>query len=368
MFLLMSFITNRERPSERSRVPVIEHRGAGKNKAPQSAWTRIAPMFPIAAHCRRLVAFACCFLLPSVSLAHGGVVEEDDLCVINIGYLKAHFKIYVPQEKGHTEYCEDIPVRGESVFVMEYQHDGLSEAELDFRIIRNVTGKGTFARLEDIEAIDDIEVVTVRYEPPAIVPDVFTMLQAFDEDGEYIGIISAARADSGGVYTAVFPFEVGYTGLGIWPWVIALLLLLQLNYWLMSRRRRVTEAVVMLVAAVVLSPAVLAAEPTWDSAAGYFRVSYTSDLEPVTINTMHGWTLHVETPDGEQLEGVTLTIDGGMPEHNHGLPTAPRVVAELGDGDYRIEGLRFHMSGYWEIRISIDAGDRRDVVTIPLQL
>ena len=65
---------------------------------------------------------------------------------------------------------------------------------------------------------------------------------------------------------------------------------------------------------------------------------------------------------------MTLSIDGGMPEHDHGLPTAPRVVAELGGGDYRIEGLRFHMSGLWEIQISIDSGDHRDVVTIPLEL
>ena len=325
-------------------------------------------MFPIAAHCCRLVLFAGCLLLPATGLAHGGVVEEGDLCIINIGYLKAHFKIYVPQQKGHTEYCEDIPVRGESVFVMEYMHDGLSESELDFRIIRNVTGKGTFARLDDVAAIDDIDAVTVRYEPPAIVPDVFTLLQAFDQDGEYIGIVSATRSDTGGVYTAVFPFEVGYTGIGTWPWVIALLVLLQLNYWLMSRRRKVTGAVVLLVASIVLAPSASASTPAWESAASYFRVSYTSDLEPITINSMHGWTLHVETADGEPLEGATLSIDGGMPEHNHGLPTAPRVVAELGDGDYRIEGLRFHMSGFWEIRISIDAGSRRDVVTIPLHL
>ncbi len=74
--------------------------------------------------------------LSSSVFAHGGVVEDDDLCVIKIGYLRAHFKIYVPEERQHQEFCEDIPVRGDSVFVMEYQHDGLSEAEIDFRIIR----------------------------------------------------------------------------------------------------------------------------------------------------------------------------------------------------------------------------------------
>ncbi|MEO1203589.1 MAG: hypothetical protein AAFX10_12830, partial [Pseudomonadota bacterium] len=89
-------------------------------------------------------------LMPTSIAAHGGVVEEDDLCVINIGYLKAHFKIYVPAKRRHEQFCEDLPIGGESVFVMEYLHEGLSRAEIDFRIIENVTGKGTFARLEDV--------------------------------------------------------------------------------------------------------------------------------------------------------------------------------------------------------------------------
>jgi hypothetical protein len=41
-------------------------------------------------------------------LAHGGVVEEADVCVIKISYLKAHFKIYQPRTNGHT--CSRIAV------------------------------------------------------------------------------------------------------------------------------------------------------------------------------------------------------------------------------------------------------------------
>lgn len=333
-----------------------------------AAWPRIAAMVRFDDLRGLLAVQLCLLLLPVVCFGHGGVVEEDDLCVINIGYLKAHFKIYVPQQKGHTEYCEDIPVRGESVFVMEYQHDGLAEAALDFRIISNVTGKGRFARLEDVEAIADIDAVTIHYEPPAVVPDVFTLLQSFDEDGEYIGVVSAARADTGAVYTAVFPFEVGYTGLGIWPWFIVLLLLLQFNYWLMSRQRRqTTAAVAALLLAVAAAPA-LAAEDVWQSAGGHFRVSYASELEPIAINRLHSWTLHVETRDGEPVSDASIEFRGGMPEHNHGLPTAPRVVAKPGYGDYRVEGVRFHMSGYWEIHLEIDDGVHRDSVTIALRL
>ena len=67
----------------------------------------------------------------------------------------------------------------------------------------------------------------------------FTVSHRFEQPGEYVGIVTVARADSAGSYTAVFPFEAGYTGLGYWPWIVGGLLLLQLNYLWMSGRIRV---------------------------------------------------------------------------------------------------------------------------------
>ena len=309
--------------------------------------------------------------LPTSVFAHGGVVDDGDLCIINIGYLQAHFKIYVPEERQHEDYCEDIPVRGESIFVMEYQHSGLSEAEIDFRIIRNVTGKGRFANMDDIDAIDDLDNVTVRYEPPAIVPDVFTMLQPFEEDGEFIGIVSARQMDTQKVYTAVFPFEVGYTGTGYWPWFLGAFVVLQLNYWYLSRRRskRTTAVIAMLLIFVLCAPDTLAQDDeSWVSDAGHFKVSFVSELDPLTINKIHSWVLHVEDDNGEAITDAEISVNGGMPEHNHGLPTVPEVAATLENGDYKIEGMRFHMRGYWEIRILIDGGTISDSVTIALTL
>ncbi len=313
-----------------------------------------------------LAALVACVLatLPAPASAHGGVVEENDLCVINIGYLRAHFKIYVPEQSGHRDYCEDIPIRGDSVFIMEYQHDGLSAAEIDFRIIENVTGKGQFARLEDVDRIADLDAVTVRYEPPTVVPDVFMLRQGFESDGEFIGIVNATPADGGRTYTAVFPFEVGYTGLGPWPWIVGAVFLLQLNYWLMSRRRAAAAAVLFL--GITATVGVEAEE--FSSRNGSFVVSATSELDPLTINRIHAWTIEVRDNSGQTVDEATIEIDGGMPEHNHGLPTRPRVVENSGDGRYLIAGMRFHMRGYWELRLVIDDGRQRDEVTIPLNI
>ncbi|HNP34602.1 MAG TPA: FixH family protein [Woeseiaceae bacterium] len=306
---------------------------------------------------------------PTSGFAHGGVVTEDDRCVINIGYLTAHFKIYVPAKTQHKDYCEDIPVSGESIFVMEYQHDGLSNAAIDFRIIRNVTGKGQYARLQDVEAIGDLDSVTIRHEPPTVVPDVYTLLQDFTDDGEYIGIVTASTADEAKTYTAVFPFTVGNTGIGVWPWFVAGVIFLQLNFWYWNRRRRQsTAAALVLATCCLVSAHAHADEQTWTSDNGHFSVKFESELDPVVINRMHAWTLSIDDRKGNPVQGATVTMQGGMPLHNHGLPTEPVVFALQEAGQYRVEGIRFHMQGYWEIRLSIDDKNHRDNVTIALEL
>jgi len=113
----------------------------------------------------------------------------------------------------------------------------------------------------------------------------------------------------------------------------------------------------------------LAEEPTsWTSKRGLFTVSYVSSVEPITINRMHEWVLHIETADGAAVSTAELSIAGGMPAHDHGLPTRPRVTENLGDGDYRVKGLRFHMAGEWLLEITIDDGERTDTVTVMLSL
>lgn len=178
----------------------------------------------------------CLVMSHDTARAHGGVVEEDDQCVIRIGYLRAHFKVYQPRLEGHQEYCEDLPYATESIFVMEYLHDEMANLPIEFRIIQNVTGKGRFARWQDIAAIDDIDTVTVFYQEPVIEPDVFTVIHTFVEEGDYIGIVRVAPAGEQRLRVAVFPFEVGFTGWGYWPWIVGLVLLIQFQYLFMSGR------------------------------------------------------------------------------------------------------------------------------------
>ncbi len=170
---------------------------------------------------------------------HGGVVAEDDLCLIEIGFYRAHFKMYQPRTRQHEQFCEDLPEAGESVFVMEYIHAGLSDVPIDFRIVRNSTGLGRFTQLVDVAGIEDIEEITVFHHPAGVQPDVFTIVHHFDEAGEYVGIVTIEQPNTGKAYTAVFPFSVGFTGFGYWPLVAGAVILLQLHYlWMTGRFRR----------------------------------------------------------------------------------------------------------------------------------
>jgi len=325
----------------------------------------------------------CLVLTGQNALAHGGVMAEEDLCVIKINYLSAHFKIYQPRTDGHTEYCEDLPNATETIFVMEYLHDGMREIPIDFRIIRDVTGKGRFARWEDIQEIADLDNVTVFYQQAMIEPDVFTVIYDFDTEGDYIGIVTADVDGTDRIYTAVFPFEVGFTGLGYWPYIIVLLFFIQFQYFVMSGRlarwrakrdARASDLLTAVLSLLLLAPFLWADTARadnggeWVSDRGSFTVGFESSLEPIAINKIHTWTLHVTTADRNPLPGAMISVVGGMPLHNHGLPTRPRVSEEPNPGDYRLDGMRFHMSGAWEIVVTIKAGGKTETVVIALQI
>lgn len=102
----------------------------------------------------------------------------------------------------------------------------------------------------------------------------------------------------------------------------------------------------------VTRPANVDVATTQPSHGGKFTVSYTSDLDPVTINKLHTWTLHVADSAGQPVDNATVAIDGGMPEHNHGMPTQP-IVTPLGSGDYRAEGMKFQMPGWWTVTVTV---------------
>ncbi|MFB9993795.1 FixH family protein [Deinococcus oregonensis] len=104
------------------------------------------------------------------------------------------------------------------------------------------------------------------------------------------------------------------------------------------------------------------------SNAGVFNATYTPGITPIPIHKLHHWTLHLETPDGQPIEGARIQVDGDMPQHGHGLPTQPQVTQEFGNGDYLVEGLKFQMGGWWVMDYQVTVKNRVDTVRFNLLL
>ncbi len=89
---------------------------------------------------------------------------------------------------------------------------------------------------------------------------------------------------------------------------------------------------------------------------------------PLKLRDLLTIPILVTDAEGKPVEGVRISIDGGMPEHGHGLPTRPRMGRALGQGVYELEGLRFSMDGWWELILTIDGPKGSDRVTFNLGL
>lgn len=107
---------------------------------------------------------------------------------------------------------------------------------------------------------------------------------------------------------------------------------------------------------------------TRTGAGGLFVAEIAPDAPEIRQGELQTWTLTVKTPDGAPVENAEVKVDGGMPEHSHGLPTAPRMTEYLGEGRYRIEGVKFSMGGWWELRFDITSPAGSDKVTFNLVL
>ncbi|MEP6766081.1 MAG: FixH family protein [Gemmatimonadaceae bacterium] len=89
------------------------------------------------------------------------------------------------------------------------------------------------------------------------------------------------------------------------------------------------------------------------SQAGLYRAAIKPDGDSIPIGKLQKWTLHVDAANGASVQAANIEIRGGMPQHGHGLPTKPQVTRELGDGNYLIEGMKFNMGGWWELRFRV---------------
>jgi len=87
------------------------------------------------------------------------------------------------------------------------------------------------------------------------------------------------------------------------------------------------------------------------------QVVMQSQLSPIPLNQMHSWIIEIKSENpavtAEEVGSAVISLTGGMPAHNHGLATSPQVTEYLGNGQFLLEGVRFHMLGQWTLQLQI---------------
>ena len=90
--------------------------------------------------------------------------------------------------------------------------------------------------------------------------------------------------------------------------------------------------------------------------------------EPLRKRKLMSVRLRLEDSTGKAIEGATIAVDGGMPEHGHGLPTQPRVTRVIAAGVYEVQGVRFNMGGWWEMKFRVTTAAGTDSITFNIDL
>ncbi len=100
-------------------------------------------------------------------------------------------------------------------------------------------------------------------------------------------------------------------------------------------------------------PAGLDTRLTQPSARALYVVSVRPLVTAPKMNTIHAWEVAVIDSTGSPVKDAQITFSGGMPQHGHGYPTQPRVTGVVGEGRYRLDGVKFSMSGWWAMKLAL---------------
>lgn len=128
----------------------------------------------------------------------------------------------------------------------------------------------------------------------------------------------------------------------------------------MSRRLVPLAILAMALAACAAPPKDLDLSLRHPSLQGRYIVEMEPPVAAPAINQIHAWQIKVSSPDGAPVRNARIAVDGGMTQHGHGLPTRPQVTREVADGTYLMEGMKFSMTGWWKIKLAIQAAGGPD--------
>lgn len=112
----------------------------------------------------------------------------------------------------------------------------------------------------------------------------------------------------------------------------------------------------------VASLLVMAAAPAWacktpENAMRAGPLSFAAQPSPIPLNKPFALQMAACTAKPDRI-----AVDATMPAHRHGM-NYRTTVTQVAPGEFRAEGLLFHMPGEWEFVFELYYGERRERLT-----
>jgi len=101
---------------------------------------------------------------------------------------------------------------------------------------------------------------------------------------------------------------------------------------------------------------------------GLYQVAFKQENGELAVGPITTFLVELKDAQGNPVEGAEIGVDGGMPQHGHGLPTSPKLSGIVGPGNYRIDGVKFSMGGWWQFNLAITSHVGEDAVTFNVVL
>jgi len=189
----------------------------------------------------RMIIVIALLSMSSQLWAHGGVVSMGNTCRLLVGPFTINFSGYQPQKNRSEQFCDDLPVVGESIIVLDFVDRKLREMTVNFRVIK---ADGPPLGTEEDGKVNEAELAEVPFfEIPAkhYPNGIMTINQHFTKKGHFVGYVIVEDGDE--KFISRFPFSVGYPKNNILdmlsnPYiVIAIILMLLIMVLFISKKR-----------------------------------------------------------------------------------------------------------------------------------
>lgn len=106
---------------------------------------------------------------------------------------------------------------------------------------------------------------------------------------------------------------------------------------------------------------------TETSTKGLFKVQLMC-RHPPSVGPFQDCQIELLNGQSQVINDAKISLDGGMPSHGHGLPTAPVVSLLDEQGHYRIDGLQYNMPGAWLLGLIIQTAAGQDKVVFSFEI